>query len=227
MFKLKNKMNEIVKLFQSIWWSYEGILNVFFLLLLIMFIFAIIGCYVLGDIHYTDYKDIFSAASDINNFEDFYKAFMVLFIISCDSYIDFTFDYMNARTDPVDKFFVAVYFIACFFFCFLLMLNLFLLIIIMQYDDFYQKKQNPLEKFERISNVFIKVWSEFVEDDDNLMSIKNIKVKKFLELLEKHQDIKNFTLDEQREIKDDDILPKEELGVKSTKLYIFDLRLLE
>ncbi len=218
-------MNQIVKLLQSIIWSYDATISVFFLFLLMIFLFAIIGCYVFAEVHYDDYKEHFSTTTELYNFDEFYKAFALIFLTSNDSYEVFMFEYMSTRKTKFEIFLTVAFFISYFFFCFILMLNLFLLIIIMQYDDFYKKKENPLEKFEKIANVFKELWSQNIEENDNLMSIKSVKLKNFLELFETYSDKKNFP--KGKAPKDDLILPKHELDVRNDKLYIFDLRLLE
>jgi hypothetical protein len=42
----------------------------------------------------------------------------------------------------------------------------------MQYDEFYQKKENPIEKFSNISRVFKKYWVENIEENGSEMRIK-------------------------------------------------------
>ena len=51
----------------------------------------------------------------------------------------------------------------------------------MRYDEFYQKKENPLEKFENIKKVFNKFWNENIDNDDSRLRIKTSKLKNFLE----------------------------------------------
>jgi len=82
----------------------------------------------------------------------------------------------------------------------------------MRYDEFYQKKENPLEKFENIKKVFNKFWNENIDNDDSRLRIKTSKLKNFLESFENNYIAEN--------------LPKEELTVLSTNLFIFELNLL-
>ena len=94
------------------------------------------------------------------------------------------------------------------------MSNVFLCVIIMQYDEFYTKKENPIEKFQKISTFFRLYWSENIETDGTLMRMRSINIKKFLERFENHKP-------------DEDFLPKKELYVNSSLLYIFEISLLE
>ncbi len=85
----------------------------------------------------------------------------------------------------------------------------------MQYDEFYEKKVNPIEKFENISNIFKKFWSEHIEEDGTLMRLTSLKLRNFLECFEHQQG------------SSEEILPLDELKVKSNKIFILNLRLLE
>lgn len=43
------------------------------------------------------------------------------------------------------------------------MLNLFILIIIQQFEDFHLKEDNPITNFKRNLDSFSKIWAEFTE----------------------------------------------------------------
>jgi len=120
-----------------------------------------------------------------------------------------------ARITPysLDYSIAIVFFIGYYFFCFVIMLNLFLLVIIMQYDEFYQKVENPIEKFENMARVFKKSWSKFIEKDGDSHRIKSYNIKRFIESLLENR------------IKEG--LPKQDLLVSSKKVYIFKLNLLQ
>jgi len=180
-----------------------------------IFIFALLGCFIFKDINYVNYADTFSTVTDHYNFDDFYRAFVLIFISLIDAFELFLFDYMSVKSDDkLFSFLVVVYFWIYFFFCFIIMFNVFLLVIIMQYDDFYAKKENPIDKFNKISTFFRKYWSENIESDGTLMRMKSINIKHFLERFE------NLGYNEE-------FLPREELTVNSNLLFIFDINLLE
>ncbi len=201
-------MTQIIKLFQSFIWSYFGLVNVLFLYLLAIFLFSLLGCFIYKDVQYKDYTDHFSTVTRFFNFDDFYRGFSLIFLSSYDSFEVFMLEYMYAVNTKMNHFVTVVFFICYFFFCFVIMLNLFLLIIIMQYDEFYQKKENPIDKFENIFKIFNRYWAEFVEEGGSAMMIKSSKLKKLLEMLENEEN-----------------LGGEQLKVCSTKIFIFDLKL--
>ncbi len=205
-------MTQMVKLFQSFVWSYYGLLNVLLLYLLSIFLFALLGCFIYKDIQFEEYKSSFSSVTRFFNFDEFYKAFTLIFLSSYDSFEVFMLEYMYTKPTRLNIFITIAFFISYFFICFILMLNLFLLIIIMQYDEFYKKKENPMDKFENIFRFFNKYWSQFIEKDCP-MRIQSKKLKYLLETLEANGPREN--------------IGKDELKVLSTKLFIFDLKLLE
>ena len=129
----------------------------------------------------------------------------------------FLHDYYYSDYSQYNQVATSAYFVAEYFFCFIVMFNLFLLVFIMQYDELYKKKVNPLEQFEGISKVMKKIWNQFVDVDDNetektVYKIPSRKVKAFLESFE------NNYINEG--------LSKDELTVQSTPEYINDLKLL-
>lgn len=90
-----------------------------------------------------------------------------------------------------------------------IMLNLFLLVTLQQYDDFYKKKENPIEKFNDILDAFKKSWNKYSTESDNGYRI-NIN------------QISNFLMELDSEIVTN--LPKR---IDHVKKYILDLRLLK
>ena len=172
------------------------------------------SCFIFKDITYDLYQDKFKITTDHYNFDNFYQGCVLIFISLFDAHELFLFDYMYVKDDKSYQVITVLYFWAYFFFCFTIMFNVFLLVIIMHYDDFYAKKENPIEKFNNISRFFRKYWSENIESDGTLMRMKSINIKNFLERFENQ----NMS---------DDFLAREELKVSSNLLFIFDIDLLE
>ena len=206
-------MSQILKLLQSVTWSYFALVNVLFLYLLSLFIFSLLGCFVYRDLNYDKNKELFTTVTEYYSFDNFYNAFTLILLSWFDNFEIFMLEYMWAKPDIIDPLITVLYFVAYYFFCFVIMLNLFLLVIIMQYDEFYQKKVNPIEKFDNISRVFKKYWVRHLEKDGCSIRIKSNKLKTFLESFEKNASKEN--------------LPKRELQVSTKKVFLFNLRLLE
>lgn len=47
-----------------------------------------------------------------------------------------------------------------------IMLNLFILVTLQQYDEFVNKKENPIEKFSELLDNFKKAWNRFSSEND-------------------------------------------------------------
>lgn len=52
------------------------------------------------------------------------------------------------------------YFMSMILVCSYVMLNLFILVILQQFEKYYLQEENMLEKFKEDKNVFMKVWKE-------------------------------------------------------------------
>ena len=61
-----------------------------------------------------------------------------------------------------------------------IMLNLFILVIIQQFEQYYVSEDNPIQKFKRNLVLFEKVWIEFTEKQNNI-KIKEKLLTKFLQ----------------------------------------------
>ena len=172
--------------------------------------FSLLGCFLFKTTTFLSNSEHFYAVTEHYNFDDFWRGFMLIFLSSFDSIEVFMLEYMNLNPTGAHIFKTTAFFISYFFVCFILMLNLMLLIIIMQYDEFYQKKENPIEKFENIARVFNKYWSFQTKGDKN--RIKANRIKNLLESFEENY------------IKED--LAKNELNVESSDKFIVSLKLL-
>jgi hypothetical protein len=60
------------------------------------------------------------------------------------------------------------------------MLNLFILVIIQQFEQYYVSEDNPIQKFKQNLVLFEKVWIEFTEKQNNV-KIKEKLLTKFLQ----------------------------------------------
>ena len=132
--------------------------NVFALLTLVFFIYAITGCYLFAGVPTNNY------ISDWFNFNDFGFAMMLLLKLSTgDDWNFFMFDY--ARTsyscaaglgcgDPsAYAFFLSFKFVITF-----VMINLFVLIVLELFDKYYIQTDNIVNKFKEDFEVFQQNW---------------------------------------------------------------------
>lgn len=91
-----------------------------------------------------------------------------------------------------------------------IMLNLFVLVVLQQYDDFKAKSENPVEKFNEILENFKKAWNHYSSERDKGYRI-NV------------DQLSNFLMELECEL----IPPKLEKKLDQVKKYILDLRLLK
>jgi hypothetical protein len=89
------------------------------------------------------------------------------------------------------------------------MMNLFLLVTLQQYDEFYKKTENPIEVFNRIVDSFKNSWNYYCIDDDEGYRIKHNQLTNFLI---------SFNVDFLEDIKN---------SLDKRKKYIMDLNLLK
>ncbi len=213
-------MQQIIKLFQSFIWSYYGLINVILLYLLSVFLFSLLGCFVYKDIQYSSLKEKFTNVNEFYNFDDFHRAVIIVLHSSYENFDYYLFEYIHANYTDSNNVFSTSYFFFYHFFCFIIMLNFVLLVIMMQYDEFYNKTENPIDLFEHISKEFKRNWHELVlvkdqDQSEDLMKINRNKIKTFFEKIEK-----DYTAEKK------DKLTKKELLVSSSNLFISNLRLL-
>lgn len=101
------------------------------------------------------------------------------------------------------------YFIIMIFFMYVIMLNLFLLVTLQQFEDFSRKETNPIEKFGELLKNFKKAWNRHSTLQDKGFRIKCSKLTQFF---------KEF---------DSDILRVKVNDIDFLKKYILDLGLLK
>ena len=100
-----------------------------------------------------------------------------------DDLINF-FEKLDINPPPQDPAVSYIYFIFLIFFCAVIMLNLFVLVVLQQYDEFHQKEDNPIERFSEMVDFMKKTWNKYTTDEDKGERINMILVTKFLYELE-------------------------------------------
>lgn len=81
------------------------------------------------------------------------------------------------------------YFFAMVLICSYVMLNLFILVIIQQFEKYYLPKETTISRFKKDHNDFLKVWKKFTQDKFKCKKIKeNQLIRFFRELGEMNAD---------------------------------------
>lgn len=159
--KLIKKVKGINDLVETLLFSLPSLLNVGALLVLILLMYSILGVYLFKNISHGEVIDEF------NNFHNFHLAMMILFKCSTgDEWFHVMFDLSKSEhgceeTDSCGTKASFLFFISFFLICVYVMLNLFILIIIQQFEDYHLRKNNPIQTFRENLETFKKIWSEF------------------------------------------------------------------
>ena len=67
------------RIVQTLYWSLSALGNVFFLMIIILGIFSVLGCFFFDSIRYEKYKDQFVYINEYYNLNNFYTAFLLTF----------------------------------------------------------------------------------------------------------------------------------------------------
>lgn len=150
---------------QTIMFSIPSLANVFGLLMLIFFMFAVSGNFLFGPVLQGD------VIGELKNFGDFTSAFILMFAVSTgEDWNKIMFDCSRTEEDGCIKgqtcgsVFSFVYFIVLVVMCTHVMLNLFILVIIQQFEKYYLPKDNMIVLFKRDLDSFMRVWKTETQD---------------------------------------------------------------
>ena len=178
--RLIKALKGLEKLIQTLSWSLTALANVLLLMLIFFCIFAILGCYLYDSIIYNDYKDDFVYINEYYNLNNFYTSFLLVFRCATgENWNNIMMELAFVDTDKVSEVYAYVYFIISNFANSIIMLNLFLMVTLQQYDEFTNKNYNPIEKFESFLIDFNNSWNKFADDEDRGFRIKKIYVTQF------------------------------------------------
>jgi len=148
-FKVIRSLEEIVILAKH---SLPAILNVFGLLLLIFFIYAVLGSFLYHDVEYGQNINSFT------NFENFGMAMLALFRISTGE----NWHLMMFQTIKSEgNYTPVIYYISFIVITSFVMLNLFIMIFIQSYEDFKLNPESSTSIFNRELKKFKKAWIKF------------------------------------------------------------------
>ena len=139
--------------------SVDSLINVFILLMLIFFIFAVLGNTMFSNIYEGN------VISEHKNFTNFHMSFSLLFSIATgEDWNRVMYDTMRLAEDDciADKTcgtaMAPIFFLSFNMIVSNIMLNLFILVIIQQFTKFYINLDNPLSRFEEDFEDFKNAW---------------------------------------------------------------------
>lgn len=171
---------------QTIMFSIPSLANVFGLLMLIFFMFAVCGNSLFAEVTRGDVID------DLKNFRDFASAFVLLFAVATgEDWNKTMFDCSRTKADGCIEgetcgqgLGVSVgYFFLLVLMCTHVMLNLFILVIIQQFEKYYLPKDNMIVLFKRDLDSFMRVWKAETQEKYDCLKIKEKQLPKFFRRL--------------------------------------------
>ena len=178
--RLVKSLKGLEKLIQTLSWSISALQNVILLMLIIFSIFSILGVYFYDGIDYKNYTDKFFVINEYYNLDNFYNAF--LFVFRCatgEKWPSMMMELAFVDLDLAYEFYAYIYMIISNFINGIIMLNLFLMVTLQQYDEFTGKKYNPIEKFESFLNEFNNAWNKYSTPEDKGFRMKKGLVTNF------------------------------------------------
>ena len=171
--RLVKSLKGLEKLIQTLSWSISALANVFLLMLIIFCIFAILGCYFYDGIIYEKYKSKFKYINEFYNVDNFYNSFLLTFRCTTgESWHNIMMELAFVDLEVVSEAYAYIYMIISNFVNSIIMLNLFLMVTLQQYDEFTNKNYNPIEKFESFLTEFNNSWNKYSAPEDKGVRIK-------------------------------------------------------
>jgi hypothetical protein len=166
--RLLNKYKGLQALIETIIFSLSNLLNVLCLLLLVFFIYAVLGVFIFADIKRGDIID------EYRNFENFGQAMLVLLMVSTgEDWNKIMFDTSRTGDDCIPNetcgtSIAPLYFISFIMIVTFVLLNLFILVIIQQFDKYYLPDDNVLQRFKNDLDIFKNNWCEFAKEQNGI-----------------------------------------------------------
>ena len=178
--RLVKSLKGLEKLIQTLSWSIAALENVILLMIIIFSIFSILGVYFYDGINYRDHRNDLYTINEYYNLDNFYNAF--LFVFRCatgEKWPSMMMELAFIDLDVVLEAYAYIFMIICNFFTGIIMINLFLMVTLQQYDEFTGKKYNPIEKFESFLAEFNNAWNKYSTQEDSGFRIKKGLVTNF------------------------------------------------
>ena len=177
--RLVKALKGLEKLIQTLQWSFNALINVLILIIILYCIFALIGCYLYDGVKYENCKDKFTYVNEYYNMDNFYNSYLLIFRCATGENWHNIMMEMAYREDGRGEGYSIAFFIICNFITGIILSNLLLMVTLQQYDEFSDKKYNPIDKFNSFLTDFNNAWNKFSTEEDEGFRIKKILVAQF------------------------------------------------
>jgi len=183
LFRLINKFKGLQALIETITFSLPQLFNVFALLMLLFFIFSVLGTFLFREVTEGDVIDSYT------NFSNFGFAMLILMRISTgEDWNRIMYDLTRTGDDCIPEKtcgtqWAVLFFLAFIVLCSFVMLNLFILVILQQFELYYLPEENVIKQFKNDLEVFKEKWTIFSREH-RCLKIKDSKLVKFFASME-------------------------------------------
>ena len=170
-------------LMSTITLSVGALFNVMLLLLLVLFIFSILAVSFFSEITAGEF------IGPTRNYVDFGQSFLTAFVISTgENWNGLMYDCLNTPPNCVPgetcgTSFAPIFYIVFVVFVQNVMLNLFILVILDQFDRYYMSDDNPIFKFKDSLKVFMKTWIYFTQQKYRCLKLREKRLNDFFKEL--------------------------------------------
>jgi len=160
MIRLFKKFKNLKRMIKSLLFSYKHIFSTIILLLLIFFVYAVLGCFLFGKI--TNGQVI----NNYINFHNFFNAIVTLFTCSTqDNWSGIMQDCSNVCVDQkleqnCGSSWAKIYFFSFMFLVVHVLLNMIILVLMQAYEEFYLNPDQPLRFYSDYAKKFKVFWSK-------------------------------------------------------------------
>lgn len=155
LFRLVKSLESLQTLMMIIAYALPAIINVLSLLLLIFFIFSILGVFLFHNIHDGN------AINEYYNFYNFSNGMNILWRISTgEDYPSIMFDCAN----NLGSNFYILYFIIFVILLDFVVLDLFVSVILQNYEEYSTNSDTALNKFQQDIKIFRKIWGKYTAE---------------------------------------------------------------
>jgi hypothetical protein len=182
-FRLANKYKELMTLMETIRMSVSSLANVALLLMLIFFIMATLGTNMFSLVETGD------VIGEMKNFKYFGSSFLLLFSISTgEDWNRIMYDTMKTSPYCIEGVNCGSRLAPLFFVSFNIlvsqvMLNLFILVILEQFEKYYLDENGPLKRFKADLAIFVENWCDATERYHCVKIKDNRQFSKFMQSL--------------------------------------------
>jgi hypothetical protein len=152
---MKSKhLQGINKVIKTLIFSFPSLLNVLLLLLILYFISSVLAVFLFKEAKYNA-----NYVNPLFNFTNFHSSLISLFRASTgEDWHMFMYTLgENSGMAITSRIFFLIYTFASS----IVMLKMFQLVVMQQFDEFYFNEDNPLNSFDEISEVFRKTWNQY------------------------------------------------------------------